>query len=312
MVVPMSTTEARSETAAKKCTSCGTEKERAEFYANRKALDGLMSHCVTCRKARYGGKAKEYARRTYLKNRTERLAAQKVDRAANREQYSANQKRWYAANCDKVKAKVKAYRAGNLDKIRAYLDANREERLARRRAGRPLHRERDAAYSAAYRAEHRDHFLDYMTQYNAKHRERLLVMKKAWREANRDAISEKFVAWYEANREQQRERGRAWAKANPDKTLAAGVRRRTRIAAATIQQFTLAEMRQRIAVFGGRCAYCGGPHEHMDHVKPIAKGGPHCLANLRPACAKCNMKKNDMDPKRWLARVPRTQPLPLP
>lgn len=309
----MSPTEASPEApAAKRCSSCGTAKAQSDFYANKRSTDGLMSHCVSCRKARYAGKTKEYNRRGYLKHRTERLATQKEDRAGNRARYSANQKRWYAANRDKVKAKVKAYAAMSRDKIRACLEASREERLARRRAGRHRHQEREAAYSATYRAQHRAHFLDYMARYNAKHRERLLVMKKAWREANRDAISEKFVAWYEANREQQRERGRAWAKANPDKTLAAGVRRRARIAAATIQQFTLAEMRQRIAVFGGRCAYCGGPHEHMDHVKPIAKGGPHCLANLRPACAKCNLKKNDMDPKRWLARVPRAQPLPLP
>lgn len=29
-----------------------------------------------------------------------------------------------------------------------------------------------------------------------------------------------------------------------------------------------------------------------DHVKPLAKGGPHILANIRPACVSCNSRKH--------------------
>ncbi len=41
---------------------------------------------------------------------------------------------------------------------------------------------------------------------------------------------------------------------------------------------------------------CGGPFEEVDHVKPIAKGGWHALANLRPACFRCNNQKSDKWP----------------
>ncbi|MGX7727586.1 HNH endonuclease [Rhodococcus sp. 5G237] len=34
----------------------------------------------------------------------------------------------------------------------------------------------------------------------------------------------------------------------------------------------------------------------VDHVKPINKGGPHMLANLRPACGPCNSRKRDQWP----------------
>lgn len=43
--------------------------------------------------------------------------------------------------------------------------------------------------------------------------------------------------------------------------------------------------------WGNRCWMCGGPYEEADHVIPLALGGPHCLANLRPACKSCNSAK---------------------
>mgnify|MGYP000907602189 FL=1 len=64
------------------------------------------------------------------------------------------------------------------------------------------------------------------------------------------------------------------------------------------------QVREKVAYWGGRCWICRcAPDDtlHMDHVKPISKGGMDCLANLRPACANCNSKKND----RWPYLPPR-------
>ncbi|WP_410633374.1 HNH endonuclease [Amycolatopsis sp. cmx-4-83] len=41
---------------------------------------------------------------------------------------------------------------------------------------------------------------------------------------------------------------------------------------------------------------CSAPAEHSDHVKPIKLGGWHMLANIRPACARCNRRKNQTWP----------------
>ena len=69
---------------------------------------------------------------------------------------------------------------------------------------------------------------------------------------------------------------------------------------AIIQNFTLEQLDQRMSVFGYKCAYCGDVFEHVDHVIPLSKGGAHCLANLRPACAFCNMSKHNKDLDKWL------------
>jgi 5-methylcytosine-specific restriction endonuclease McrA len=52
----------------------------------------------------------------------------------------------------------------------------------------------------------------------------------------------------------------------------------------------------RRAVFardGGRCAYCSGPAETIDHVMPRSRGGQHDWDNVVAACARCNHSKGD-------------------
>jgi 5-methylcytosine-specific restriction endonuclease McrA len=40
------------------------------------------------------------------------------------------------------------------------------------------------------------------------------------------------------------------------------------------------------------CAYCGGPHERLDHVKPVSRGGGTTRFNVVPSCNSCNSKKS--------------------
>ena len=47
----------------------------------------------------------------------------------------------------------------------------------------------------------------------------------------------------------------------------------------------------------GRCAYCGAPAEHLDHVVPICQGGTNNLDNLVAACANCNLSKGGRTPE---------------
>ncbi len=51
------------------------------------------------------------------------------------------------------------------------------------------------------------------------------------------------------------------------------------------------------------CIYCGAKAEHMDHITPISRGGRHSVGNLAPACAKCNLSKNNKFIVEWKASV---------
>jgi 5-methylcytosine-specific restriction endonuclease McrA/endogenous inhibitor of DNA gyrase (YacG/DUF329 family) len=64
-----------------------------------------------------------------------------------------------------------------------------------------------------------------------------------------------------------------------------------------IVDFTPAQKAARFELWGGRCWMCGVADANQeDHVKPISKGGSHCLSNLRPICQKCNTRKRDTWP----------------
>lgn len=88
--------------------------------------------------------------------------------------------------------------------------------------------------------------------------------------------------------------------------LAGGQRRADRYAFWTpVGHVSAADMadklRHRAAETGElRCYICGQPVDdtcgwHLDHVRPLAAGGRHCLSNLDVACATCNLVKSDLD-----------------
>ena len=53
-----------------------------------------------------------------------------------------------------------------------------------------------------------------------------------------------------------------------------------------------------------RCLECGATNKevrlHLDHIKPVSKGGDNDLSNLQTLCAECNMGKKDDE---WKAGI---------
>lgn len=147
-------------------------------------------------------------------------------------------------------------------------------------------------------------------RYREENREKISGGKKKWYEENRDRLREDR----KKNREKKREYNKKYREANSrvssrkvreynkkyneenrDKKSVVEARRRARKAAVLTIPFTSEQLAARLSMYPG-CWMCGGPKEGSDHVKPLAKGGAHILANLRPACKPCNSKKKDKWP----------------
>lgn len=148
---------------------------------------------------------------------------------------------------------------------------------------------------------------------HARHKPQRNASMRAHYRANRASYIARAAAQYEFDRDAIKKRARAWALGNPGrrKEIANGSFRRRyaidpepmreswrrRQAAirrgCVVYPFTTEQLAAKVAFWAGRCWVCSGPFEAIDHVKPLAKGGPHMLANLRPICTACNTRKRD-------------------
>lgn|GEM_PF-5443044 len=53
-----------------------------------------------------------------------------------------------------------------------------------------------------------------------------------------------------------------------------------------------------------RCVYCGRTTGlQVDHFIPEAMGGGSNVANLVPACDRCNQSKNGLEPELWMDKA---------
>ena len=129
--------------------------------------------------------------------------------------------------------------------------------------------------------------------------------------ANPEENRARATAWNKANVERRRYINRSWQHrtyaADPERFREVWRRREAVIRqGVTLVPFTLDQLAAKVAYWGNRCRWCGGPFEAIDHVKPLAAGGPHMLANLTPSCRRCNATKRDMWPlTAWLVVLDR-------
>lgn len=140
-----------------------------------------------------------------------------------------------------------------------------------RRAYYQANRERELARHKQFQLDNKVHLAEYMRQWRSANKSKYLLTLQRSKLRHKDAVHER-------------------------------VRRRKLLKRrVTIVGMNTEAIVARIAFYGNKCAYCGGPYEHLDHVIPLARGGKHCPANLRPACARCNLSKKDKSLKDWLA-----------
>lgn len=216
--------------------------------------------CDSCRAA-----AAEYAKTRRASHPERAKAVDKKSKDKNREGSNRRRREAYAANADRLKAEWRQKYATN-----------------------PAFRAKVSENGRVRRAAHPDYA-------KSKSRE--------FREANPDYASQACRAWREANREASRESVRRWTKANQHRVREYSSAYRARKLAATVIPFTADQWEQKKAYWGNRCylqipGLCNGGAETMDHVKPLAteSTSAHMLANLRPACRRCNSSKGNTWP----------------
>lgn len=99
------------------------------------------------------------------------------------------------------------------------------------------------------------------------------------------------------------EYARLWKAANPERRLkddeSYRQRRREREAAQSDGTLTIPAMRKLFGM-AKACPLCGDVFskdkpKSLDHVVPLAKGGPHSISNVSVVCRSCNIAKSDKE-----------------
>lgn len=83
---------------------------------------------------------------------------------------------------------------------------------------------------------------------------------------------------------------------NQDEEMREKERERQRLRRSPIRHGRLSYSRQAVAErFGWQCARCGRAVQafHLDHRRPLSRGGRHTLRNIQLLCPSCNLKKGE-------------------
>lgn len=179
---------------------------------------------------------------------------------------------WYKANPEKQKANAAAWRKANSLKNKEYQSklyaADPEKSRARSRAWAQANPERIKALSAKTYA------------------------------ANKEAIKEKTRAWAIANSDRAKATAVAWRKANPEACKINSQNRRA-LKAATGGKLSKGLSAKLFKLQHGKCACCGlplGDNFHLDHIFPVALGGPNTDDNIQLLRQHCNLQKHTKHP----------------
>ena len=79
-------------------------------------------------------------------------------------------------------------------------------------------------------------------------------------------------------------------------SIAMKLRNRLLAGESTMRRIDVRDERKKL---NGRCMYCAGTAESMDHLIPRLRGGPDSADNLIPACRRCNSSKGGRDVLLW-------------
>jgi 5-methylcytosine-specific restriction endonuclease McrA len=125
---------------------------------------------------------------------------------------------------------------------------------------------------------------------------RRLERNRAFKKRHRADLNAANRAWYAANPETQRAAVRRWVKANPERWRAIMANRRGRESGG---QITKERVSGLFTAQKGKCAVCAERLKagyHIDHIVPLALGGPHSDENIQLLCPSCNTSKGAKHP----------------
>ena len=193
----------------------------------------------------------------------------------NPEKHRTAQNAYYHLNKKRISALNKKSRTKNIEKIRAH----KKEAYLKIKDD-PAYLEKRDDYARKHKAKK----AEYDRLYREKNAKKLEETKAAWRLENKDLIKA-IKSSYKARRRTTEKNG------DSSRSIQNWLSQQNRI-----------------------CRWCFedcSAKFHIDHVRPLSKGGTHTIDNLCIACPTCNLRKNARDPvefENWMRSRRQSKP----
>lgn len=165
-------------------------------------------------------------------------------------------------------------------------------------------REYMRAYRAAnlekVKAGQRDHYV----------RNRALVKEKvkAYAVKNKDAVKASKAKRYDQTKEARRAKIKEWQDKNPERVkeiMRAACLNRVARKAGADGSYSIKDIKHLFRTQEGECAACRtslSEGYHVDHIKPLSRGGSNWPENLQLLCPSCNVRKGAMPMEEFMRR----------
>ena len=183
-------------------------------------------------------------------------------------------KEYYQKNKGKIKAQSKAYNQNNKERVEeiraAYYQRHKELISAKNKKHYEKNKEHANATSKKYYKANKEKQRALVKEYYANNKEKAIACKKAWREANKDKISV-----HAANRR--------------------ALKFRATIRLTELDKFVIEEIYNLARIRTEQTGF----DWHVDHNKPLTKGGLHKPTNLQVVPATWNLAKGNRSEDKW-------------
>jgi hypothetical protein len=209
------------------------------------------------------------------KTKEEQKAYYRAYYLANKDKISAKNKQWYVDNKEKAQELGAAWRENNKERLKEYRIINKDKLAEKQKRYREDNKERLSAVSKAYYAANRD---------------RCLASTKRWTLANKEHLKEYSKKYAESGKRREYQKKNKHIFQNNSAKYRALKRKQVPVHLRDCPH----EKKRLVEIYKLRnvISEATGVQHHVDHMWPLADGGPHWSGNLQVIPAEENMSKN--------------------
>lgn len=194
---------------------------------------------------------------------------------ANKDKIIAKNKQWYVDNKEKAQEIGTAWREDNKERLKEYRKINKDKISERQKRWREDNKERLSAASKAYYADNRD---------------RCLAYNKRWALTNKEHLKEYSKKYAESGKRREYQKKNKHIFQNNSAKYRALKRKQVPVHLRDCPH----EKKRLLEIYKLRniLSEATGVQHHVDHMWPLADGGPHWSGNLQVIPAEENLSKN--------------------